>query len=65
MVEGRQKLDKSPIPTGASDWKKSTLDALNAHYERHDVFDFDFDNLTIPSKVQEGRTSALEVLNCV
>ena len=59
MAEELQKLDESPIPTGASDWRKSTLDALGVHYERRDVFDFDFDNLMIPSKVQEGKPSAL------
>ena len=59
MAEGHQKPDQSSIPTGASDWKKNTLDALNAHYERRDVFDFNFDNSTIPSNLQEGRPSKL------
>jgi hypothetical protein len=25
---------------------KSALDALNAHYERHDIFDFEFENMS-------------------
>ena len=54
MAQGQREPDKSPIPTGASDWRKSALDALNAHYNRHDVFDFEFDGLTIPNDVQNG-----------
>ena len=50
MAEGSGNLDKSPIPTGASNWKWSALNVLNAH-----VFDFEFDNLTIPSDVQKGK----------
>lgn len=58
MATSLRKLDKSPIPTGASEWKKSALDVLNVHYERRDVFDFDFDDLTIPSNVQEGKINS-------
>ena len=59
MAAAHRKLDKYPIPTGASEWKKSALDVLNAHYERRDVFDVDFDNLTIPSNVQDGKPNSL------
>ena len=52
MAEGCVQL---PMSTAVSDWKKSILDSLNAHYERHDIIDFDFD-FAIPSMVQEGKS---------
>jgi hypothetical protein len=46
------------IPTAASSWNKGTLEALNASYDRHDVYDFIFEEQSIPSGVKEGMPPA-------
>ena len=43
------------IPTAASNWTKETLDALCAIYDRHDVYEFGFeDDHSLPNSLKEG-----------
>ena len=41
------------IPTAASKWTKDALDALNAYYDRHDVYEFVFDDRSMPNGLKE------------
>jgi hypothetical protein len=47
----------TPPPASASSWKKDVLDALNPHYNRHEVAEITLDNFTIPSGVRNGMHS--------
>ena len=51
------------IPTAASSWTKSTLDLLNAEYDRHMVTDFQFEGLHLPDDLQNGMHSLLTALH--
>ena len=42
------------IPTAASSWTKETLDVLGAVYDRHDVYDFEFDDASLPTSLRNG-----------
>jgi len=42
------------IPTAASSWTRETLDALSAVYDRHDVYDFVFDDGSLPANLRNG-----------
>jgi hypothetical protein len=46
--------DDSRIPPAASDWKKATLDLVNAKFDSRSVTDFIFDGLTLPNELQMG-----------
>jgi hypothetical protein len=50
----------STIPTAASDWRKETLDLLNADYDSHSVTDFKFDTLTLPDELQESMIRSIK-----
>jgi len=51
------------IPTAASRWTKDTLEALNACYDRRDVYEFIFDDRSMPSGLKEGMSpTQLQVL---
>jgi len=44
------------IPAAASHWTKDTLEHLNAVYVKEDCASITFDNLGIPSELQQGLT---------
>jgi hypothetical protein len=46
--------DGSRIPPAASDWKKGTLDLVNAKFDSRSVTDLIFAGLTLPTKLQMG-----------
>jgi len=41
------------IPSAASSWTKTTLEALNASFDRHHVHEFTFDGLAMPSDLEQ------------
>ena len=41
------------IPSAASSWTKTTLEALNVSFDRHQVHDFAFDGLAMPSDLEQ------------
>ena len=47
-------MSRQLIPTAASSWTKETLDVLSAVYDRHDVYDFDFDDTALPTSLKNG-----------
>ena len=47
-------MSRRLIPTAASSWTSETLDALSAVYDRHDVYDFVFDDSSLPTSLKNG-----------
>jgi hypothetical protein len=58
-------VGNSPIPTAASEWRKASLDCLNAKYDRHVVTNFMFNGLVLPDEVQASMAPFMKVANCV
>lgn len=54
----------SAIPSAASEWKKETLDLLNAKFDSRYVTDFTFDGLVLPDELQMGMTRFIKSANC-
>lgn len=50
----QRQSDRSAIPPAASDWKKGTLDLVNAKFDSRSVTDFIFDRLMLPNELQMG-----------
>jgi hypothetical protein len=50
----QERKNESAIPSAASDWRKETLDLLNAKYDPCSITDFTFNGVTVPTELQMG-----------
>lgn len=56
VMPPQTRRDNSAIPSAASNWRKETLDLLNAKFCSRSVTDFTFDGLVLPEELQVGMT---------